>query len=1090
MKKGVKKLIVSLIAVVMFAYVGVSVLAEKAPVNAVTVNFTSTSVNDTYDVSETATFPASIDVNYNGTTKTAGDGILVYPSGKIVTISNKVFEFTEQGAYVLRYFFMDGSVKVTAEKTFTVGSSLYHLTSTSGSITPVTAAMNLASDFKLLSDDTMSSEREGLIVRLSEGCEFKYNKPVNLADVGEDGLSNIITLDPRVYDITGLNEAGNQYVNSGAIVSFVKVKLTDCYNPNRYIELVLNASNVVYLRVSSNSQTDMGILYPSDTAVSSKVKEYYVGNIRGAARVGSGGQWNHGYSAATIGTNAKPFNPLSFKYDYDEAKIYVYGGAKLEEDAVLVNDLLSPELYGENLFQGFTTGEVNVSIKCETYNKAKAARIDVLGIGNDKGDYLLDAYNDGTDYTRYADDVAPVIKLDGISTDKVYCAVGDTFKIPSAVAYDVNLVGGIETRVYRNYDSEKKASVSISNNAFSVNAVDTYYIEYSAVDKFGNRGTKVFKVYGVQTEKGKSLYVNTDKLASLQAGAVTSLPVFDVVAVNDPASVELVITATCEGKETIKVATLKGLDAINEAGANGITFMPKYAGSYTISYALKDNVFDLTGEPFEYTVNCTASNNVSFLNAPFLERYIMKNATYGLREFTAFEFSSGAPAAKPVSAYISFDNGAFELINDTNNVLITGDKTVQIKYAIDENNYVLSDVVDIVDVNYSYYDINLRKYFVYEDGAFTVEELGADGYDKTDIEYIATATTGNSTLSFVNSVFAKKFSFEYKVGKKYADFEKINIILTDVQDPTCKTVITLGKNLAKSYISVNDGMKYSVDRAFATDTFNVLAYDGVTKKLTLDNATIITDINAPSEKVYVDVEIYNAYGVNGIAVRAINNQRLFGDLHEDLTNPEVLISKATGQHEANTLLTIVAPQYSDVLSPIDLTTVKYSVKFGDEVMRTVDGVLLDGVNNSAFEDAVIRLDRIGEYSVQYSACDMMGNQMSGKYFFSAIDTVVPNIVVSGFEEGYVYTIGLGEKLTVNYEISDNVTPNEECHVAVMVTNMTSYDTSLYTRSDMEGFTLGEATFYIIEEGLHRVTVYCRDGFGNITTKEFNVMVKA
>ena len=91
----------------------------------------------------------------------------------------------------------------------------------------------------------------------------------------------------------------------------------------------------------------------------------------------------------------------------------------------------------------------------------------------------------------------------------------------------------------------------------------------------------------------------------------------------------------------------------------------------------------------------------------------MKNATYGLREFTAYEFSSGAPAAKQVSAYISFDGGAFNKIDDTNNVLITGDNTVQIKYAIDENNYVLSDVVDIVDVNYSYYDINLRKYFVY-----------------------------------------------------------------------------------------------------------------------------------------------------------------------------------------------------------------------------------------------------------------------------------------------------------------------------------------------------------------------------------------
>ena len=112
----------------------------------------------------------------------------------------------------------------------------------------------------------------------------------------------------------------------------------------------------------------------------------------------------------------------------------------------------------------------------------------------------------------------------------------------------------------------------------------------------------------------------------------------------------------------------------------------------------------------------------------------------------------------------------------------------------------------------------------------------------------------------------------------------------------------------------------------------------------------------------------------------------------------------------------------------------------------------------------------------------------GNEFF---DVIAPVIQVEDYQEGYIYNVKLGQKVTISYQVSDNVTPEEECRVAVMVTNMTSYETSYWNRSDQdEGFTLGEASFFIIEEGLHRVTVYCRDNAGNYTTITFNFMVKA
>ena len=169
MKNSVKKLIVSLIAIVMFAYVGFTVYTNQAPVDAVTISLNVAELNDNYDVNEKVAFPLTVDVEYKNATKTASNGILVYPSGKIVKLTESAVEFTELGEYVLRYFFMDGAINVTVEKSFKVSDSLYYLTSQSGSITPITAEMNMAIDqYTSTEQNTMRTEQEGIAVRLAE----------------------------------------------------------------------------------------------------------------------------------------------------------------------------------------------------------------------------------------------------------------------------------------------------------------------------------------------------------------------------------------------------------------------------------------------------------------------------------------------------------------------------------------------------------------------------------------------------------------------------------------------------------------------------------------------------------------------------------------------------------------------------------------------------------------------------------------------------------------------------------------------------------------------------------------------------------
>ena len=1093
MKNSVKKLIVSLIAIVMFAYVGFTVYTNQAPVDAVTISLNVAELNDNYDVNEKVAFPLTVDVEYKNATKTASNGILVYPSGKIVKLTESAVEFTELGEYVLRYFFMDGAINVTVEKSFKVSDSLYYLTSQSGSITPITAEMNMAIDqYTSTEQNTMRTEQEGIAVRLAEGCTFKYNKPIDLTKADSNGLADIISIDPQLLVLNGINNTVYTY-EKGAIANLVKIKLTDCYDSSIFVEIILEMSGgTIYTRVGTNHQTAGGCKYPDEAKVSGVIKEYYVGSIRGICRLGSYGQWQHGFSAISVSNNAKPASAFNFYYDYANQRIHAANSAKPREEAVIVNDLRAPSVYGTNLFEGFTTGEVYVSLECSDYTKSKEGRIDILGIGQDKGDYLIKSFDldeSNPDYIRYQDEVKPVIKLNGTDVDRVYCEKGDTFKLPTAVAYDFNLIGGVETRVYRNYDSPNRAIVNVVDGAFKVDAVDTYYIEYSAMDKFGNKGIKLFRVYGVDTGAGKSLSVDTTKLTTLEAGKLTTLPAFTVASVNDPASVKLDIIAKSD-KETILIGSYENANVINEIASNGITFMPKYAGEYTISFILKDSVYDTTNDPFEYKVTCVASDNVSFLETPFLERYLIKNATYGLREFNAYEFTKGEPNAQKVDAYISFDGGEFTKIVDTNKVLITGSETAQVKYVASNGAEVYSSVVKIADVNYGEYTIKMNKYFQYDEGAFTVEEFDEDGWELTDIVYMSTKTEGSNKLSFVNSIFYDNFIFEYKIDKSYANLESFSIYLTDVKDPTCVTKITVGRNMLTSYISVNDGTKYAYDKAFGDGSFNTVAYDKDTKKILYGKTIIAHDIDLPSGRAYLDVELNGIYGEAGMLIRTLNNQKLLGEAHDDTSVPEIKVKRTTGSYQVGDVVDICAPDYADILSPIDITTMTYSVMYGETYMKSLDGVLLDG-SNSAFKDVKVKLDLLGEYCVVYSAYDIYGNYVSARYYFTVVDVVAPVIQVEDYQEGYIYNVKLGQKVTISYQVSDNVTPEEECRVAVMVTNMTSYETSYWNRSDQdEGFTLGEASFFIIEEGLHRVTVYCRDNAGNYTTITFNCMVKA
>ena len=160
-------------------------------------------------------FPASVSVEYEGT-RTAENGVVVFPDGKIVTAGN--IRLNQTGNYQVRYFFEVSGVNYTVVQNVEVYSDYFNLSNpTGGEI--------IVSD----EENPLYCGKDGIIANLKSGTTFVYNKVVDLRECGEDGLSNIIELDARY----GHFEDGT-YVPD-CLEAWVRV--TDCYNPNVYMEL-------------------------------------------------------------------------------------------------------------------------------------------------------------------------------------------------------------------------------------------------------------------------------------------------------------------------------------------------------------------------------------------------------------------------------------------------------------------------------------------------------------------------------------------------------------------------------------------------------------------------------------------------------------------------------------------------------------------------------------------------------------------------------------------------------------------------------------------------------------------------------------
>ena len=965
-------------------------------------------VASSYPIGARFTVPSGR-ITADGQTVDATESVLVYPSG--VAYAGTVFTLDEAGSYTVIYSAFTARGKVSASRTFTVNRKNYEVSSSVSSVRYGELDMS------------KMPHADGLVVTLADGDAFRYNVPL---DLRTRSLGEII----KLYPGNATASAKEAYD-----ADYYIVRLTDCYDPQVYVEMKLYflRGTWAYFRAGGSNQTDVGLSDQEDAGRYPRtvnVDGTYYYPHRGRYGVLARG-WNSGGGGYT------------WMYDREQMRVYIGETRSGTSSVTLVNVLNHTDLYGDDVFPDFTTGEVYLSVYASDYNNA-TAEIQIESIFGVSGrDLDLGDTSDGS---------LPEITLDTVRTDAngVYAACGEPFDLTrhTATASDVHLAGGVRTAVYYNYGTEWQRSVRIENGKFTPANEGTYTVVFSAKDTSGNVGRAYLTVNSIKTQSGKGIDLTVDEIGSMQTGHTTVLPVHTVAGINR--AVEMDITATVNGNVT-------------QIDPQTRTFVPLYAGTYTIEYSYHDNVYAYR---HSYTVACTQSDATVFTDKFVLPRYFIKNASYTIEDIPAYTFENGMPTARKADLYVRFDGGAYTAANAAA-TKITGNESVQFRF---EKNgaSVESDPMPIADVGFGD-RLRLADYFD-----------AVSGNAATGTSFVRLSATNDDAVhaKFINALSLDSFLFRFSVPVGFDGFTAVRVVLTDYYDPAVRAEIAYTQTSDGIRYSVNGGRAYnSLGRSFADSEIVYFSYNGDTNGFQNsfgDSAACDTQFS--SDLVLMDIYLEGVTGSAGIDIRQIANQS-FANTTVDRMEPNVTVRQSGGVHSLGSTVTVFAAQASDVLTPVlrhDIT-VSVTAPNGD-FLTSADGVLLGAADCS--RNYEITLASFGVYQVTYRCSDQNGRVKTVSYNISVIDETPPSVsfAVPADEE---QTAKVGQTVRIAaLTATDDISSADKLEITVLV-----YD------GNGAPAAMNCTEFVPARAGQYTVYAQCTDEAGNTAYASYRICVR-
>ncbi|MBE5752141.1 MAG: DUF5011 domain-containing protein [Clostridiales bacterium] len=946
--------------------------------------------------------------------------IVQFPSGK--TVEQTDFALTESGVYTITYRAKADDGKLLTETvSFTVVNNL--------------CSFDGVGNVQYGSNSYLDESVQGLNVSLTSGATFRYNATIDLRD-------NLAMSTPIIKFYCTPTVAGAKEVDQAYI------RLTDAHDPNNYVQIHLKNTVVAgytYIDVSNSGGKAVGLARVGGDPKPGYIfyDGYYHSYFEDSRHYGFNSRVSFDGIAPDDDKGATAFedNYHSIRFDATTNRLYATRGVSFP-DYTLITDLDEPMLYGEDVFKGFTTGEVIMSVWGDNYT------------GSSFNFFITEV--DGQDLSKGAvNTIAPAITVNYGDLDENElppAVVNKAYTVFDATAKD-DMDGEVACKatVYYNYNNSARSMVAVKDGKFTPTRAGKYTIVYEAVDSFGNVNKKTVDVDAVSRESLTCTFGEKQTSASV----ATDVSVADF-AINQPL-----------GAWDVDVrARLNGSDTVYEIDKEEMSFFPLQAGTYTIEYVYADYVESKT---FSYEINVNAVDKPVFVGDANVPRYVLKNCTYTFGDYFAYDFSNGTKLLTP-ELYVKEDGGAERKINGTYTVNASSSvafvfKATNAAGKTTEKTYV----APVVDTNYGQSGkLDLSKYL--QGAAFS----GTANTDGVTFATDATkATDGTAVLDLVHVGYKGVFAAKFKPVESAKNFSTVRIVLTKLTDRKEQIAFTFTDNGNGTDISVSGNeyfaagtstVKFDGAEELGVETeLGMLVFKG--SDLKIAHSELFAGFG---DKFFVSLELGGIEGNAALQITHLMNQKM-SNVRSDRVNPIIIAPELKTGYTLGEDIVVDAFDCYDFVDPNP--TLTYTLLEGEKAVVTKDNVALDGTQNP-YAAYTIDGTKYVNGTLSCNVTDFTGRAATFSLNLYVEDEVPPVVTLDITDRVF----SKGESVT----FADYVATDDNGEVAVTI--IVSDPCSNFKVYDGDSFTPDKV-------GKYRIIYYALDESGNLATVEYTILVE-
>lgn len=965
------------------------------PVDADSLTLSETSSDTTYKLGSSYRLgdkQATID----GNTVTATARKIVFPDNSAYSI--KEVTLNVLGQYKVEYSAVYNGKTYLSYETFCVYDSLYSVSS--------------LSDSASYGVNKYATDYSGLNVTLMQGSKFTFNPIIDLSDKTADDLLISFNIQPEQLGAYDFKK--------------IYIVLTDIHDESNYVSIRVKqsgdpgANRTGYIAAKASCHSEH-----AGTHDGIKGNQILMNPFHGFASCCSFN--GESYTQGTAYTPDSPFQTKLY-FDYENREIHANTSVYSKYNTYVIN----LETQFDEAWQGFTTGEVRLSIYADDY------------IGN-SASFIIDSIYD-----------YHLSEKENVVTEPTYPTIDLPENIPTALVnnsypiFDATVLTrygleSLKTTVYYNYYSSSRYMVASTGGAFVPTREGIYTIEYICTDRFGNESTTLVDVQATKTPSliDLSLADYSDKVDC-------------IVAINQSVADYTVSGGFGDVKVDISVQDAGGnvvFDVVNNE------FKPTKPGNYIVVYTATDYVGQSVTKSYQISVG--VGTKAIFDTVPNLPKYLIKGEKYVLADLFAKDYTSGSE--KSVKATISCEGGVLE-----GNTLYSTSSSVTITYtAVSSAGYSekVSYTLPVVDVSSSN-GIDMAKYF-----AGTNLDVQAN---KNSVDLVLTSDNGEVT--FINSLIADGFLLRFYAAEGKTEIKALTVNLSDSanaeQSVSFRFTYSSENGTQLSMLGAAVRRISNMDLTSSKVTTDV-KYDG---RLRIGSLAIEIPKYDNGEQfegfasglVYLTIALEGTANNCGIAIENINGQPLYNGNTDDIAPMVTLLGQYGGRYVKNTVVTLPAALCKDVLNHNASATV--TVESPSGFVTAQDGTVLKKADPSKAYS--ITLEENGAYIVTYTMKDGVGNDSEYLYLITVKDCEPPVLSISGGDS----SAKVGKEFAIGTATAtDDITKN--CTVCVFV-----YNNGIYTKVDNGG------TFTADKKGTYTVIYMALDKEGNTTVEQRVVTV--